>query len=150
MEENLIKIKEILEELLKIMDFSGVVIFDDKEEDFLRINIESNEAGYLIGHNGENLRALQQISRALVSKKIEIPPRFIIDVNNYQKSRLSLLQEMAQNLAREVVARQSPQWLNPMNSYERRVIHLALKDIKGIKTESEGEGESRRVIIKPI
>jgi len=149
MQKNLVKIKEIIQELLAVMDFSGTASLDEQQEDFLRINIESPEAGYLIGHDGENLKALQQISRALVSKRIEVPVRFVVDVNNYQKSRLDLLREIAQEMARQALEQQTPRWLSPMNSYERRVVHLALKEIDGIKTESEGEGEMRRVVIRP-
>ncbi|TSC53328.1 MAG: spoIIIJ-associated protein [Parcubacteria group bacterium LiPW_39] len=143
------KIKQIIEELLKVMDFEGRAELDDTEADFVRVNIVSPEAGFLIGRSGENLKALQQISRALVNRTLGQPLRFIVDINDYQKSRLALLKEMARHLAQEVAEQKVARWLAPMNAYERRAIHLELADFSGIKTESEGEGEERRVVIKP-
>ncbi len=143
------QIKQIIEELLKVMDFEGEVELDNRESDFVRLNIVSPEAGFLIGRSGENLRALQQVVRALANKKLGEAVRFIIDVNDYQKSRLELLREMARDLAREAIEQKISKWLAPMNAYERRAIHLELADFSGIKTESEGEGEERRVVIRP-
>lgn len=144
------KIKETIEKLLEVMDFSGVVQIDEQDGDFLKANIQSAEAAYLIGCGGENLLALQHLSRAIVSKKEEAPVRFIVDVNDYQKNRFELAKEMAVSAAREVARTRQPRWLAPMNAYERRIIHVALADVSDIKTESEGEGEGRRIVIKPI
>jgi spoIIIJ-associated protein len=145
------KIKQIIEELLRVMDFEGEVELDEADQNFLRVNIASPEAGFLIGRSGENLKALQQVARALANKKLGEGEsvRFIIDVNDYQKSRLELLREMAKDLAREAIEQKTPKWLTPMNAAERRAVHLALADFSGIKTESEGEGEERRVMIRP-
>lgn len=143
------QIKQIIEELFKVMDFEGKVELDDTDSDFVRVNIVSPEAGFLIGRSGENLKALQQVARALANKKLGESVRFVIDINDYQKSRLELLREMARDLAKEVAEQKISRWLAPMNAYERRAVHLELADFVGIKTESEGEGEERRVVIKP-
>lgn len=147
--QNSLKIKQIIEELLKMMDFEGRVELDEADSNFLRVNIVSSEAGFLIGRSGENLKALQQVVRALANKKLGESVRFIIDINDYQKSRLDLLREMARDLAKEVAEQKISRWLAPMNAAERRAIHLELADFSGIKTESEGEGEERRVVIRP-
>ncbi len=147
--QNFLKIKQIIEELLKAMDFEGRIELDETDPNFLRINIVSPEARFLIGRDGENLRALQQIGRALAGKKLDREFSFVIDVNDYQKSQLDFLKETARNLGREVAEQKVVRWLAPMNAYERRIVHMELANFAGIKTESEGEGEARRVVIKP-
>jgi len=149
MQPKLLKIKEIVEELLLVMDFTGEVKIEDKGEAFWRVNIQSPEAAYLIGRSGETLKALQQISRAVVSRRLGESVSFVLDVNDYQDNHFEIMKEMAQNLAREVIEKQQTRELAPMNAYERRLVHMALADLAGVKTESEGEGEKRRVIIRP-
>lgn len=149
-EENIIKIQQLLQELLMAMDFEGQVELGNDEQDFVRFNILTSEAKFLIGRDGENLKAMQQIGRALVGKKIGEPVRFTIDVNNYQKSRLDLLRKTARNLAYEVVQQGLVRWLPPLSAYERRIVHIELADFAGVKTESEGEGEEKRVAIRPV
>lgn len=149
MEQNLLKIKEIIENLLAAMDFSGEVSIDDQDGNFIRFNIRSDEAAFLIGRCGDNLKSLQQIIRAITGKQLEAPVRFVIDVNNYSSGQIELLKQSARNLAQEAREQKADKWLAPMNAYERRIIHMALADEAGIKTESEGEGENRRIVIKP-
>ncbi len=149
MKINQAEIKTIIEDLLRAMDFAGEVTLDNSDDNFLRINIQSVEAAYLIGRGGEHLKALQHICRAILHRKFEEPLQFIIDINDYQKNRLDLLKEMAASMAEEVVGQREPRWLAPMNAYERRIIHMALANFEGVKTESEGEGEERRVVIRP-
>lgn len=148
-QEKLTAIKEILEAMINIMDLDGRVAIADEPGGGVLANIESQEAGYLIGRNGDNLRAFQQLVRLLVGKKIAEAPRLTIDVNNYQQERLAMLKDSAKNLARQVIEQGAPRYLPPMNAYERRIIHMALIDLPGIKTESEGEGEERRIVIRP-
>jgi len=143
------KIKETIEKLLTSMDFSGTVEVDEQSGDFLKANIQSAEAAYLIGRSGENLLAFQHLSRAIVANKAEAPVRFIVDVNDYQKNRLELVKETAISAATDVARTRQPRWLEPMNAYERRIIHMALAEVSGVKTESQGEGEERRIVINP-
>lgn len=150
MKENFLEIKKIVEELLAAADFAGEVEIQEEAGDFLIINIQSPDAPYLIGHAGMNLNALQQIARLIAAKKLIEAPRWIMDVNQYQKNRLEFLKQTARNLAREALEHKQTRWLEPMNAYERRVVHLSLSEIPGIKTESIGEGEERRVAIKPV
>lgn len=144
------KLKELMEELLSKMDFEAVVEIDAGQGEFLTINVLSEEAGLLIGQGGENLSALQHVARIIAGRKLgEQPMNFIVDVNNYRKNRVSLLKEMALSLARQVSGEGQEKILEPMSSFERRIVHLALKDFNGVKTESQGEGQLRRVIIRP-
>jgi spoIIIJ-associated protein len=144
------KLKDLMKELLLKMDFEAEVEVGTSQNEFLTISILSEEAGLLIGQGGENLSAVQHIARIIASKRLgEQPINFIVDVNNYRGNRISLLKEMALSLARQVSSDNREKILEPMPSYERRIIHLALKDFNGVITESQGEGQLRRVIIKP-
>lgn len=145
-EENLIT---ILNELLEKMDFPSAVEIDKGESDILLVRIESEEASLLIGQGGVNLAALQHLARAIVNKKLTSPVNFTIDINNYRSHRLVLFEEMARDLAKQVVQENLSMAMEPMSAYERRAVHMALKDFEGVKTESQGEGAERRVIIKP-
>lgn len=150
MNDQTLEIKNIIEETLAKMDFSGKAEINEESQGFVSANIQSDEAGWLIGKGAENLMALQQIIRAILNKKFgATAPRFSLDVNFYQKNRLETLTRMAKNLAEEVLRTKESRWLPPMSSFERRAVHMALVDFSGIKTESEGESEERRVVIKP-
>lgn len=149
MDEKSQKIKEITQQLLEAMDFEGRVFADDSDQDFLKVNIQSDDAAFLIGRGGENLMALQLILRAIVNRIFGETTRFVVDVNDYQNSRFELLKEISLGLAKEVIEKKEPRSLSPMNAYERRIVHMALAGMEGIKTESEGEGEQRRIVIKP-
>jgi len=148
-ENNLAKIKKSIEEILQIIGFEGDVIIDEQQENLIRINIKNDQARYLIGRNGENLMALQHLLRAMTSRQLAMG-NFTIDINDYQRNRLEELKEVALSLADEVVRRQTPHLLAPMNAYERRIVHMALANFNGVVTDSEGEGETRRIVIKPV
>ncbi|MBU3901314.1 KH domain-containing protein [Patescibacteria group bacterium] len=148
-QEKLDKIKEIIEGLIAATGFDGRVSLREEPNGGLVANIDSQEAGYLIGRNGENLKALQQLIRLAVGKKIQEAPRLAVDVNNYQQENLAALAESARNLACQVAEQKISRSLPPMNAYERRAVHTALADLPDIKTESEGEGEGRRIVIRP-
>lgn len=149
-QEKLLKIKEITEGFISAMGLDGqVAVSQEETQGGFLVNITSQEAGYLIGRNGDNLKALQQLVRLSAVKKIEEPVRLTVDVNNYQQEALAALEESAKNLARQVAEQKMTRYLPPMNAYERRAVHTALAGITGVKTESEGEGESRRIVIRP-
>lgn len=143
------KIEKIIVQLLEKMDIRGAVDVQEEEE-FLSVKIDSDEAGLLIGQGGRSLEAFQFLARAIANKDAgEKPIIFIIDVNDYRKNRLELLKDMVMAIAKDVAMQKRARVLEPMASYERRAIHVALRDFAGIKTESQGEGPERRVIISP-
>jgi len=143
-------IKNTIKELLEAMKFDGQVVIDNLETDNILANIQTEQAGFLIGQAGVNLDALQHISRILVNKKNEEPIPFILDVNNYRKHRIELLKDLAKNMAQQALTEKVSLTLQPMSAYERRVIHLALVDHSQISTESIGHESERRIVIKPI
>lgn len=117
------------------------------QKEIVVFNIKTDEANILIGHNGENLQALQHLIRVLTKRTNEELISFILDVNNYKKEKeekLSNLARLAATKARETGKRIV---LRPMSSYERRIIHLFLASESDLKTESEGVEPDRRITI---
>lgn len=111
--------------------------------------IFSDNDSLIIGKNGKNLQALSHYIQQVVIKEIGKSYKFIIDVSEYRKNKDRNLERLAKNIAREVSNSKVEATLDSMNSYERRVIHNALKDHKYVYTESIGEEPNRKVVIKP-
>ena len=116
-------IKETITELLKTMNFEGEVAVDDSDENNILVNVQTNQAGFLIGQAGTSLDALQYIARVMVNKKGNQSIQFLLDVNDYRKHRIKLLKELARNIAKQTLSEKATITLQPMSAYERRVIH---------------------------
>ena len=144
------QIKQTVDNFFVAAGLNGRIAALEEVDGGILIKIESQEAGYLIGRDGETLRAIQQLLRGIVSRKTAEAVRLTLDVNDYQSEKVKALVLAAQNLAQEVARSGAGRSLPPMNAYERRAVHTALAEIAGVKTESEGEGENRRIAIKPI
>ncbi len=142
-------IKETITELLKFMNFSGSVFIDDFDEDNVIANIQTDQAGFLIGQSGASLDALQCISRTLVNKKTNESVKFILDINDYRKNKIDLLKNLAKDIAKQVLSKRVAVTLQPMPAYERRIIHLALINDSQIDTESIGYEPERRITVRP-
>ena len=97
-----------------------------------------------------NLRALEHVIRAIAYKKLPENTNFILDINNYRKSRANYLIEQARTAAIRVKESKKPEALWPMSSYERRLIHVELAPHTNVLTESIGKEPNRRVVIKPL
>jgi len=143
-------IKETIAELLKLMNFDGVVFIDDFDEDNVIVNIQTDQAGFLIGQGGSSLDALQCIARTLVNKKTGESIKFILDINDYRKNKIDLLKNLAKDIAKQVLSKRIAVTLQPMPAYERRIIHLALINDSQINTESIGYEPERRIIVRPV
>jgi len=146
-------IKKTLEELLLKMGFSPTIEIDESfetEKDGIICNISTKEdSSFLIGQYGVNLQAIQHIARLLVRKKTNEKTRFIIDVNSYRKQKNESVIELAQEAAETAVAEKRAVVMKPMSNYERRLVHLELSKDTRILTESIGEGEGRKIVVKP-
>ncbi len=140
-------------ELLQKMSLSGKVrakIVDQHNEEIIWVSIENKEnPNLLIGQRGSNLSALQHLLRLIVRRKLDQVANFILDVNKYRENRVNYLQKLAAISAKQVTKTKQPLILEAMPAYERRIIHLALAGSEEVVTESEGEQEERRVVIKP-
>jgi len=143
-------IKETVAELLKLMNFEGDVIINDFDKDNIIVNIQTDQAGFLIGQAGTSLDALQCIARTLVNKKVDESVRFILDINDYRRNKIDILKDLAKDIADQVLSKRVAVTLHPMPAYERRIIHLALVDNSQINTESVGYQSERRIIVRPV
>lgn len=146
---NVIKgIKDYLIKILKLMGYNANVEVKNKEEVPKYIIFSDNDA-LLIGKNGKNLKALSLIVSQYLNKELGRTFKFMIDVNEYKEKREQSLERLAKRIGREVRATKIEAKLDSMNSYERRIIHNALNNFKGVYTESEGEEPNRYVVVKP-
>lgn len=144
----------IRETILKIFSFLSIEpeILIENNNGRVRANVSITGAGFLIGHDGENLRSFQHIVSLLVAKKtgdFSIFSSFVFDINNYQKEKEDYLIALAKNSADKVLETGEAVELGVMSAWERKIIHLTIEPITGVKSESIGEGEERRVIISP-
>ncbi len=147
-------IKETTQEVLKKMGFEAKVIVttslsEDNERENMVVEIDSPDSKFIIGKQGATLISLQHILKLLVRSKIDDYVNFSVDVNGYKKQQENYIRDMAQDVAQEVVLNGRASTLEPMNSYDRRLVHLELEKNPKVKTESIGEGEDRKVIISP-
>ena len=141
-------IKDYLIQILKDMGFNVNIEIKNKEEVPKYIIFSDNDA-LLIGKNGKNLKALSMIVSQHLNKELGRNYKFMIDVNEYKEKREKSLERLAKRIAREVKTTKVEAKLDSMNSYERRIIHNALTNYKGVYTESEGEEPNRYVVVKP-
>lgn len=141
-------IEEFVKKLCDALSLSARTEFIE-ESDVLRVNIDIEDPGLLIGYRGETLYMIQHIARVIATKKGESPAHIVIDVNQYRAQRARFLEELARNTADQVRFAQKPIELEPMSAYDRRIVHTVLSQRPDIITESQGEGEERRVVVKP-
>lgn len=151
------KIIEVTEDLLRRVGFDGEVKLTKSETQSGKLEIVSiestNDLSMLIGKNGQNLNAFEHLVRLMVSKKLPVSGNnevgFIIDVNDYRKSRANYLISAAKNVAQRVIQTQKAEALLPMSAYERRLVHMELASYKEVQTESVGQEPRRRIVVKP-
>lgn len=118
-----------------------------QDEDTTRVNIIGEEASILIGRRGESLDSLQLLVNIVVTKELNSYEKIILDIENYREKREQSLISYAKKMARKVMMQRRSIKLEPMNPYERRVIHYALQEDTKINTFSEGEEPNRRIVI---
>jgi len=142
--------KEFLNDVFKSMNMVVVidVTYDDVEKE-LNVELSGDEMGVLIGKRGQTLDSLQYLVSLVVNKEEEEYVRVKIDTENYRERRKETLENLAKNISFKVKRSRRPVSLEPMNPYERRIIHSALQDDKYVTTHSEGEEPFRYVVITP-
>jgi spoIIIJ-associated protein len=144
-------LKEIIEEVMSKMGFEAQIEtkISEEEKETIICNIQTSESNFLIGQYGVNLQSLQHITRLIVRKRISDRTNFILDVNSYRQEKNESIIKLAKSLAEEALSERRAVVLRPMSPYERRIVHMEMAKNDAIKTESIGEGEDRRVVIKP-
>jgi len=119
------------------------------EEKQVLVSVTVGKPGGLIGFRGRNMAALQLLLSLMVKKQFGEWVRVVLDINNYRNEQKERLLGMARDLANKVLETGKEVEMANMSSYERRICHMALTEIEGITSESEGEGEMRHIVIKP-
>lgn len=145
--EDLIRTK--VEELLKLLELNCDVFVEEQEENFV-VDITGEDAAIVIGKRGDTLDAFQTLVNSMINDKkpSEERKRIKVDSNNYRGRREDTLNILAQRMAAKAVRENRNVRLDPMNAYERRIIHNALNDHSKVETESSGTEPNRYVVIK--
>jgi spoIIIJ-associated protein len=139
--------KDFLGDLFERMGIDAS--FDIREEDDrLNINISSDKSGIIIGRRGETLDSLQFLTSLVVNRNNTTYKKIILDTEDYRAKRETTLKKLAERLAYKVEKSGKSMSLEPMNPYERRIIHSTLQKNNKVKTFSVGEDPNRRVVIK--
>lgn len=142
------KTKKFLHEVFTAMNLTVLVdIVYDQNEKTLDVNLSGDEMGVLIGKRGQTLDSLQYLVSLVVNKESDDYIRVKVDTENYRKRRKDTLENLAKNISYKVKRTKRSVSLEPMNPYERRIIHSALQNDKYVTTHSEGEEPFRRVVI---
>jgi len=142
-----IKLQKLTETFFINLDPEAKIQISD--ENGWRIKVESLNSGHLIGKMGETLKAIQYLLRMMVAKSAGEFVPLTVDIGGYKEKHEKELEELILAMAENVKNSGYAQELRPMSAYDRRIVHALLNGFKGVKTESVGEGELRRVKIEP-
>ena len=149
-EETMKICEEFLIDVLKAMGMEGVEILSKVDEDgALSIELKGDNMGILIGKRGQTLDSLQYLTNRVANKSQDGYVRVKLDTEDYRRRRKQTLENLAKNIAYKVKRTRKPVSLEPMNPYERRIIHSALQGDDRVSTHSEGEEPYRRVVVTP-
>ena len=149
-EETMKICEEFLIDVLKAMGMEGVEILSKVDEDgALSIEMKGDNMGILIGKRGQTLDSLQYLTNRVANKSQDGYVRVKLDTEDYRRRRKQTLENLAKNIAYKVKRTRKPVSLEPMNPYERRIIHSALQGDDRVSTHSEGEEPYRRVVVTP-
>lgn len=141
--------EEFLYKLLKEMNIEATVKSEVVNNNRLSIGLEGKSMGVIIGKRGETLDAIQYIVNIVANKGRTEYVKIMLDTENYRARREETLKKLAYKLSKKAQQSKKPIILEPMNPYDRRIIHSALQDSKIVKTHSEGKEPFRRVVITP-
>ena len=144
-------IKKTIETLLEKMGFPGTVSLIETDQDDLiyTVAIDNENSHLLIGQYGVNLQALQHLARLIVRKQLPEKIHFSLDVNDYRQQKNQSVLELAHEAAKEAIEKHHSVIMRAMSSYERRLVHVELLKNSEVITESIGEGEERKIVVKP-
>ncbi|MEE0788349.1 MAG: R3H domain-containing nucleic acid-binding protein [Eggerthellaceae bacterium] len=140
-----------LKDILKYFNVGQVTIDEyEGDEGELILDITGDDLAVLIGRHGRTLDSLQFLISVITSRKIGFRYPVVIDVEGYKARQRQKLESIAENAARRAVSQDKKIALRPMTPYERRIIHITLRDNPEVETHSEGEGHGRRVVVTPV
>ena len=140
--------KDFLKDVFEAMNLAVVVnVKYDEANNSMEIDLSGDEMGVLIGKRGQTLDSLQYLVSLVVNKNVDNYIRVKVDTENYRQRRKETLENLAKNIAYKVKRTKRPVSLEPMNPYERRIIHSALQNDKYVTTHSEGDEPFRHVVV---
>ena len=144
-EEN---VKEFLKSVFHAMDMAvEIIVKVNEEEKLIEVDLKGDDMGILIGKRGQTLDSLQYLTNLAVNKHSENYYKVKVDTEDYRKRRKDTLENLAKNIAYKVKRTKRSVELEPMNPFERRVIHSALQNDRYVTTHSEGEEPYRHVVV---
>lgn len=139
-----------LKDILKYFNVGQVTIDEyEGDEGELILDITGDDLAVLIGRHGRTLDSLQFLISVITSRTIGFRYPIVVDVEGYKSRQRQKLEDIAESAAHRAVSQDKDIRLRPMTPYERRIIHIALRDNPDVETHSEGEGRGRRVIVSP-
>lgn len=148
------EIKGIVKNVVALLGYDEAIVevFENEKDPTLKVVTVSSEEdlSLLIGKNGQNLKAIEHIARVLAFKKSPERANFVMDINDYRKSRARFVVQNAVEVANRVKESKKAEVLVPMSSYERRLVHIELASYPDVETESIGEEPKRRVVVRPL
>lgn len=146
------KIISILNNILTLMGLTAdqVQVDIDSEENInIALTVPVDNAGIFVGRHGEGLASIRMIFSLIIFQRFNLWPKLHLNVNDYQERREDTLRELATNAAQRAIDLQKEIILPNLSSYERRLVHMILAEIDGVKTESRGEAPYRQMYIIP-
>lgn len=148
-EEDAEAIAELVKEVLESADLTVDVRATGRSGRYVNIELDGKDVAHLVGKHGEVLNALQYLVNIMVGRKMGNGVRATLEGNNYRKRREEALTNLATKIAEQVAKRGEEAVLDALPAFERRIVHKALAEMKGVTTYSEGEEPNRRVVIAP-
>ncbi len=143
------KVVEFLDGLFELIKVPTTIDVSIGKEDKIVFNLTTIDSSSLIGYRGEILDSIQTLASAVYNTEKEEYSRIVVDCENYREKREQTLISLAQKLANKAIKQRRKLTLEPMNPFERRIIHSALADFEGVKTVSEGKEPNRYIAIIP-
>ena len=145
---------DFIRKLIDDMALEGLTIAKKEgSNDDVLITVDGDNAGVLIGHHGETLEAIQYLANLAANKKVAGEKReyvrVTVDVEGYRAKREASLRALARRMSAKVIKNKKSVMLEPMNPYERRIIHTAVQEIEGVESRSIGYNQDRRVVLEP-
>lgn len=149
-DENDLKVaRETLEKILACIPLDDTSVAVEFSNGAILLNIKGDTSGLLIGRKGRTLDALQFIVNKIVNKTLDRRMQVVVDSENYRQRRRDSLIEMALRMGEKAKRLKKPVSTNPLNPYDRRIVHLALRDDADLDTRSRGEGMLKKIVIMP-
>lgn len=144
------QLKNFFNELSKLMNVTIESEINITEDNIYNINLVTSNNSILIGKEGKTLDAIQCLLRQISQNDLQNKIKINVDISNYKYEQTKKLEKNIKNIAKEVLKTKVDTSLDPMNSYNRRIVHTIVSDFSDLETESVGEGKERHVVIKYV